>query len=485
MDIRTRFAPSPTGYIHIGNLRTALFSYLIAKRNNGKFILRIEDTDKNRSDEKFEEYIFKALKDLGLEYDEGPDKEGNVGPYRQSKRLAIYNLYADRLVRQGLAYYCFCNKDEKEWDGYHCHCRDLTEEERAYKFTHLKENDTFVIRQKIPRNQIVTYYDQVYGKIEFNSNDLDDQILIKSDDYPTYNFANVIDDHLMGITHVVRGNEYLSSTPKYVLLYQSFGWDVPKFVHLPIINIIGEDGVERKLSKRDGCSSFDNLIKDGYLKDAIINYIAFLGWNPKTTREFFTLKELEQNFSIKQLNKSSSVLFDIKKLNWFNHYYISKLNDEQLIKCCKEWTNYSENFNWKRVIPFIRGAKDIATLKDIEKHTCYIEQPNLDYNKELLNDYDNGFIENHRIMQFFEALIPALNGQQTAKDYYNTIKSVCKPNTAAPTATGLYFGEAMHVFRVAMSGLKYITVTGVDVAELIGIEEVKRRINIARNKITS
>ena len=475
--IRTRFAPSPTGYIHIGNLRTALFSYLIAKRNGGQFILRIEDTDQNRSDKKFEEYIYKALNDLGLEYDEGPDKGGNFGPYRQSERKAIYLKYALELIEMGEAYYCFCEKDNDE----NCHCRDLEEHE----VEKLVKEKSYVIRQKIPRNQTVVYYDQVYGKLEFDTNTLDDQILIKSDGYPTYNFANVIDDHLMEITHVVRGNEYLSSTPKYVLLYQAFGWNVPKFVHLPIINIIDEDGVERKLSKRDGCSSFDNLIKDGYLKEAIINYIMFLGWNPKTNQEFFTLEQLEKNFSIKQLNKSSSVLFDIKKLNWFNHYYISKLDNDTLIKKCKEWTSYSDDFNWQKVIPFIKGCKDITTLKEIKDHTYYIENPNLDYDKELLNDYDNGFIKDDRVKQFIGALLPALGGQKTAQDYYNTIKSICKPNTAAPTAIGLYFGEAMHVFRVAMSGLKYITVTGVDVAEIIGMEEVKRRINIAKDKISN
>ena len=478
MSIRTRFAPSPTGYIHIGNLRTALFSYLIAKKNGGQFILRIEDTDQNRSDKKFEEYIYKALKDLGLEYDEGPDKGGNYGPYRQSERKAIYLKYAQELVEMGEAYYCFCDKDNDE----NCHCRDLDDEQVAK----LAKDHSYVIRQKIPRNQTVVYYDQVYGKLEFDSNVLDDQILIKSDGYPTYNFANVIDDHKMEITHVVRGNEYLSSTPKYVLLYQAFGWQIPKFVHLPIINIIGEDGVERKLSKRDGCSSFDNLIKEGYLKEAIINYIMFLGWNPKTNQEIFSLEQLEKNFSIKQLNKSSSVLFDEKKLNWFNHYYISKLDDATLTKYCEEWTGYKGNgVLWKKCLPFIRGCKDIATLKDIDKHTYYILNPNLDYDKKLLNDYDNGFISDERIIQFISALEYALGGQIAAQDYYNTIKSICKPNTAAPTATGLYFGEAMHVFRVAMSGLKYITVTGVDVAELIGIKEVKRRINIAKDKISN
>ena len=315
MDVRTRFAPSPTGYMHIGNLRTALYSYLIARRNNGKFILRIEDTDKNRYVDDAINVIYNTLNTAKLTYDEGPNKEGTVGPYIQSNRLDIYKKYAEELVKLGKAYYCFCPEAKSDIDtykeetnyttgiGYNRHCRNLTQEEIA---ENLKNHIPYCIRQKIEDDIIVEYEDTVYGKLTFNSSTLDDQVLLKQDGYPTYNFANVIDDHLMEITHVVRGNEYLSSTPKYILLYKAFNWEIPTFIHLPLINGMDETGNISKLSKRHGAVSFEELVKNGYLPEAILNYIVFLGWNSKTTQEIFSLKELENVFEIKNINKADA-----------------------------------------------------------------------------------------------------------------------------------------------------------------------------------
>jgi glutamyl-tRNA synthetase len=295
-EVRTRFAPSPTGYMHIGNLRTALYAYLIAKKNNGKFILRIEDTDQERLVEGSIEVIYKSLKLASLQHDEGPDIGGEYGPYIQSERKEIYLEYAKKLIDMGNAYYCFCDKerltklkDEHEASGaiykYDRFCMNLTQEEIAKR---LEENQPFVIRQKMPDKGTTSFDDNVYGTITIENNQLDDQILIKSDGLPTYNFANVIDDHLMNITHVVRGNEYLSSTPKYNLLYNAFGWDIPTYVHLPLI--LRSAG--RKLSKRAGDPSFEDLISLGYLSDAIVNYVALLGWSPGTTQEIFSRDEL-------------------------------------------------------------------------------------------------------------------------------------------------------------------------------------------------
>ena len=314
---RTRFAPSPTGYMHIGNLRTALYEYLIARSQGGQFILRIEDTDQERFVEGSMDVIYKTLEMTGISYDEGPGVGGEYGPYIQSERRGIYLEYAKQLVEKKAAYYCFCTKERLESlktnDGelgasfnYDRHCLTLSQEEID---KNLAEGKPYVIRQLVPREGKTTFHDVVYGDITVDNETLDDQILIKSDGLPTYNFANVVDDHLMKITHVVRGNEYLSSTPKYNILYQAFGWDIPTYVHVPSVM----KDAQHKLSKRNGDASFQDLIEKGYLAEAILNYIALLGWSPGGTREFFTLKELEENFTIDGLSKSPSI-FDIEKL---------------------------------------------------------------------------------------------------------------------------------------------------------------------------
>lgn len=333
--VRTRFAPSPTGFMHVGNLRTAIFAYLISKHSNGDFILRIEDTDQSRKVEGAIEFIYNTCKLCGLNFDEGPNNPGEYGPYFQSERLDLYKKYAEELVEKGKAYYCFCTEDRLEqlraiadkskipfmYDG---HCKHLTKEEIEEK---LKNGESYVIRQAMPKHGKSVYEDVVYGKIEVENRILEDQILIKSDGYPTYNFANVIDDHLMGITHVARGNEYLMSTPKYNLLYESFRWEKPTYIHLPLV--LGEDG--QKLSKRNGDASFMDLYNEGYLPEAIINYLTLLGWAPESNNEIFTLEELIKEFNPERISKSPAT-YDVKKLRWINAHYIKKLEIDELVK---------------------------------------------------------------------------------------------------------------------------------------------------------
>ena len=344
MTIRTRFAPSPTGFMHVGNLRTALYEYLVAKHAGGTFILRIEDTDRERYVEGAEQVIYDTMAIAGLGHDEGPDIGGDFGPYVQSERLNMYKPYAEQLIKDGKAYRCFCTKERLESlrenaadgvGGYDRHCRNLSEEEIE---ANLKAGIPYVIRQKMPLDGETSYHDFVYGDITFPNKDLDDQILIKTDGFPTYNFANVIDDHTMGITHVVRGSEYLSSTPKYNLLYEAFGWEIPTYIHLPLImgKSVDEEGKEviSKLSKRHGSTGFLDLINEGYLPEAIINYIALLGWAPKDTREIFSLEDLVKEFDVSGISKSPSV-FDYDKLAWVNAEHIKLMDEETFLSHAK------------------------------------------------------------------------------------------------------------------------------------------------------
>ena len=330
--VRTRFAPSPTGFMHVGNLRTALYEYLVAKSQGGKFVLRIEDTDRERLVEGAEDVIYKTLEQVGLAHDEGPDVGGEYGPYVQSQRKDLYKPYAEQLVREGKAYYCFCTKerleslhDEHGIGGYDRHCRDLPQEEVQRL---LDAGTPYVIRQKVPLTGSTTFEDAVFVSITIDNKEIEDQVLLKADGYPTYNFANVIDDHLMHITHVVRGCEYLTSTPKYNLLYEAFGWEIPTYVHLPLIMGKNEDGSVSKLSKRHGSTSFEGLMEEGYLAPVITNYIALLGWCPKDNQEIFSLPELVKAFSIDGISKSPAV-FDYDKLNWFNAEYIKAMSEEE------------------------------------------------------------------------------------------------------------------------------------------------------------
>lgn len=377
---RTRFAPSPTGFMHIGNLRTALFEYLIAKHDGGDFILRIEDTDQTRKVEGAVDFIYNTCKLCGLNFDEGANIGGNYGPYFQSERLDIYKRYAEELVKQGKAYYCFCTEERLEklreiadkskiafmYDG---HCRRLSQEEIDEK---LKNGESYVIRQAMPKSGKSVYVDTVYGKIEVENRILEDQILIKSDGYPTYNFANVIDDHLMEITHVARGNEYLMSTPKYNLLYEAFGWEKPTYIHLPMV--LGEDG--SKLSKRNGDASFMDLYNEGYLPEAVINYLALLGWSPDDNKEIFTLDELVKNFNPQKISKAPAT-YDVKKLRWVNSHYIKNLSLEDLEKI---------------TLPHLKEAYDLTGKTDEwVRELISLYQNHITYGKEIVEVTSNFF----------------------------------------------------------------------------------------------
>ncbi len=372
---RTRFAPSPTGYMHIGNLRTAIFEYLIAKHDNGDFILRIEDTDQNRKVEGAFDFIYKTLSLCGFKIDEGPLNEGKYGPYVQSERLDLYKKYALELVEKGAAYYCFCSEERLErlrevaslnkqafmYDG---HCRNLTKEEIEEK---LKNGEPYVIRQKMPKEGQTIIKDLVYGEVVIDNSVLEDQILLKSDGYPTYNFANVIDDHLMNITHVVRGKEYLDQTAKYNLLYDAFGWEKPVYAHVAMV--LGEDGT--KLSKRNGDASFMDLYNEGYLPEAIVNYLVLLGWSPESNQEMFTVDELIKEFNPKRISKSSSQ-YDVKKLNWFNANYIKKMKSDKYLEL---------------VLPFLKEAYDLSS-KSSEwiNHLVSIYQNHISYGKQIVDE---------------------------------------------------------------------------------------------------
>lgn len=368
----TRFAPSPTGFMHVGNLRTALYAYLIARANGGKFILRIEDTDQERFVDGAIELIYKTLKDAGIEYDEGPDIGGPSAPYVQSQRKEIYKKYAEMLVEKGGAYYCFCTKERlenlKNEEGafeYDRHCRNLSKEEVEKK---LKNGVPYVIRQKMPTGGETCFDDLVFGHVSVKNQELQDIILLKSDGLPTYNFAHVVDDHLMGVTHVVRGSEYIASSPKHVLLYDAFGWERPKYVHLPLLMGKNEDGSFSKLSKRHGAVSFQDLTDEGYLPQAIINYIAFLGWKSKqTTEEFFSLDELKKLFKIEEINKSPSV-FDYEKLNWFNKAYILNMPFEEFKTLAQKYLpNQLKGEKQDKILSLIKPR--IEKLADIEEVT--------------------------------------------------------------------------------------------------------------------
>lgn len=390
-EVRTRFAPSPTGYMHIGNLRTALYGYLYAKSQGGKFILRLEDTDTRRYVEGAVQIIYDTLKDAGIVYDEGPDIGGNYGPYIQSERAAIYKEYAEKLVELGGAYYCFCDKeridslkDENGVGRYDKHCLHLSKEEIAEK---LAAGVPYVIRQNVPEEGSGSYDDLVYGHVSVDFKDIEDGVLLKSDGMPTYNFANVVDDHLMGITHVIRGSEYLSSTPKYNLMYDAFGWERPVYIHLPPIM----KNSHEKLSKRNGDASYQDLVAKGYIKEAIVNYIALLGWSPKSNQEKMTLRELEEHFSLAGLNKSPSI-FDEPKLRWLSGEYIREMSSEQFKSLALPFLQKSKAFgkyDEDKLLHLVQSRVDV--LEDIPSKIDFLEEygaidPALYFNKKMKSD---------------------------------------------------------------------------------------------------
>ena len=412
-ETRTRFAPSPTGYMHIGNLRTAIFEYLLAKKDNGKFILRIEDTDQTRKVEGAIDFIYDTLKLCNFKIDEGPNNEGKYGPYVQSERKEIYKKYALELVEKKKAYYCFCteerltnlreiaslNKQPFMYDG---HCKNLTQEEIEEK---LRNNEPYVIRQAMPKEGQTIINDLVYGEVVIENKILEDQILLKSDGFPTYNFANVIDDHLMEITHVVRGKEYLDQTAKYNLLYEAFGWEKPTYIHVAMV--LGEDG--NKLSKRNGDASFMDLYNEGYLPMAITNYLVLLGWSPKDNKEIFTMEELIKEFDPTRISKSSSS-YDLKKLKWFNAHYIKQLTKEEIIKLC---------------LPFLKEAYNLDDKEESWiNHLIEIYQNHLSYGKEIVELTDLFFKDKINLTEECQEFMSQEGIENTIQTFKKEIENI-------------------------------------------------------------
>ncbi|AMJ39791.1 MAG TPA: glutamate--tRNA ligase [Clostridium sp.] len=473
MEIRTRFAPSPTGYMHIGNLRTALYEYLIAKSQGGKFILRIEDTDQGRLVEGATDIIYNTLKMTGLHHDEGPDVGGAFGPYIQSERMGMYMDYAKELVEKGEAYYCFCTKERlealKENNGegaafakYDRHCFHLTKEEVQGK---LDAGEPFVIRQKMPEEGTTTFHDMVYGEITVENKELDDQILMKADGFPTYNFANVVDDHLMKITHVVRGSEYLSSTPKYNLLYQAFGWDAPVYVHLPAVM----RDAHHKLSKRHGDKSFEDLVREGYLVEAIVNYIALLGWSPSDNTEIFTLQELEEKFDIAGLSKSPAI-FDIKKLTWMNSEYMKAMEFEKFYALAEPKLREAlgeTQLDGKKIAVLLQ--KRLETLNDIPALVAFFKELPT-YGTELYT---------HKKMKTDDAI--ALTSLQAAipvlKELTEWSETTIHDRLIALVGEmGIKNGQLLWPVRTALSGEPTSPGGAIELADILGKEETLRRL---------
>ena len=478
--VRTRFAPSPTGRMHVGNLRTALYAYLIAKHDGGDFMLRIEDTDQERFMEGALDIIYRTLAKTGLVHDEGPDKDGGVGPYVQSERQAqgIYLKYAKMLIEKGEAYYCFCDKERleslrqevagKEIIVYDKHCLNLPKEEIESK---LAAGIPYVIRQNMPKEGTTKFEDEIYGTIEVPNSELDDMILIKSDGYPTYNFANVVDDHLMGITHVVRGNEYLSSAPKYNRLYQAFGWEVPVYVHCPLIT----NEEHKKLSKRSGHSSYEDLLEQGFLSEAIVNYVALLGWCPQDNREIFSLPELVEAFDYRHMSKSPAV-FDVNKLKWMNGEYMKAMDFDVF---------------YKKALPFIKQAltKDLDLKKIAEMVKSRIEVfpeiPDLIDFFESVPEYDSTMYTHKKMktneetsLAVLKDLLPLLENQD---DYSND--ALYALLSTYVSEKGCKNGYVMWPVRTAVSGKQMTPAGATEIMEIIGKEESIARIKAAIEKL--
>lgn len=475
----TRFAPSPTGYMHIGNLRTALYAYLIARHGGGTFILRIEDTDRERLVEGATDVILKTLADTGITYDEGPVVGGEHGPYVQSERRDIYKKYAEELVARGAAYYCFCTKErldrlhaEDENGGYDRHCRDLSDAEIK---ENLERGIPYVIRQRMPLEGTTSYRDEVFGEISTENAELQDQILLKADGYPTYNFAHVVDDHLMGVTHVVRGSEYLTSTPKYALLYDAFGWERPHYVHLPLLMGRSEDGTISKLSKRHGAVSFQDLVANGYLPEAILNYIALLGWCPKESEnEFFTLAELEELFTIDGVSKSPSV-FDYEKLLWFNGEYIRRLAPERYLALAATYLpdDLPQNVDRTALLTLLAGR--ISCFSEIpEKVSFFRALP--EYGAELFPNKKNKVTPENA-----PALLELAEGTLTGVEAWDNDTLFATLSQSAEEA-GIKAGALFWCIRIAVSGQAVTPGGATEIMTVLGREESLTRLAAARKK---
>ena len=472
--IRTRFAPSPTGRMHVGNLRTALYAYLIAKHEDGDFILRIEDTDQERYVEGAVDIIYRTLAKTGLVHDEGPDKDKGVGPYVQSERQAkgIYLKYAKELIEKGEAYYCFCDKERlatlnrvvagKEINVYDKHCLSLSKEEVEEK---LSAGVPYVIRQNNPTEGTTTFHDEIYGDITVDNAELDDMILIKSDGYPTYNFANVVDDHLMGITHVVRGNEYLSSSPKYNRLYEAFGWEVPVYVHCPLIT----DEEHHKLSKRCGHSSYEDLIEQGFLTEAVVNFVALLGWSPEgSMEEIFSLEELVKIFDYHHMSKSPAV-FDYTKLKWMNGEYIKAMDDEKFYEMAEPYLKkaLTKDFDFRKIAAMVKTRIEI--FPDISGLVDFFEE---------LPEYDPSMYEHKKMkttkessLEVLEEILPEL---EKAEDYSND--ALYQLLLSFVEKKGCKNGYVMWPVRTAVSGKQMTPAGATEIMEILGKEETLKRI---------
>ena len=470
--VRTRFAPSPTGYLHIGGLRTALYAWLFARKHGGVFILRIEDTDTQREVEGATDVIYNTLRQTGLYYDEGPDVGGPYGPYVQSERREIYKDYAEQLIKRGAAYRCFCTKEQLaearaaaeargETYTYDKHCLHLPAEELQRK---LDAGEPYVIRQNIPREGETTYTDAVFGDIKVPNSDLDDNVLLKADGMPTYNLANVIDDHLMGISHVIRGVEYLSSTPKYNHLYRAMDWEIPQYIHLPVVM----KDKQRKLSKRHGDASFDDFLKKGYLKEAILNYIALLGWSPGTEQEIFTLDELAEAFSLEGLSKSSAI-FDVEKLTWMNAQYIRALSKEDFIKLAMPYFEQAgvANFDLGLIADLIQPR--LERMDEIPGKLGFLTE---------LPEFSTELYTHKKMKTDAEAAKPVLCAALTLleqqADY--SLDALKEALAALVAELGLKNGQVLWPLRIAITGTEVTPGGAVEAACLLGKTETLRRL---------
>ena len=478
--VRTRYAPSPTGYMHLGNLRTGLYAYLTAKGRGGQFILRIEDTDQERRREGAVQAIYDTLARVGLQHDEGPDVGGRYGPYVQSERLDIYHRYAQELIDRGGAYRCFCTTEETEAQRAEARsrkkpfkderCRALSAQEVAAR---IAAGQPSVVRQRTPLTGTTSYEDVVFGDISIENAELDDSVLLKSDGFPTYNFANVVDDHLMQITHVMRGAEYLSSTPKYILIYQAFGWDIPVHVHLPVINKTATE----KLSKRHGDASFEDYYQKGYLPQAILNYVALLGWVPGTDEEFFTLEELVQRFSFEGLSKSPSI-FDPAKLRWMNGEYIRKLPLEEFHRLAVPWYPDAVRASGVDLLAVSRLLHNrTAVLSEIPEQIDFVA---------ALPDYDPALYTHKKMKTDAEI---ALRSLQAARKALGTLDAFAQEGVHAAleglaAELGLKNGQVMYPVRVALSGKEFTPGGASELSELFGRDEVLQRIGVGIEKLS-
>ena len=482
-NIRTRFAPSPTGYMHLGNLRTALYTYLLARKTGGVFILRIEDTDQEREVAGAVDALKNALQSAGLSYDEGPDVGGQYGPYVQTERKPLYAPLAWQLVEKGAAYPCFCTKERldqarrgAEAEGktfkYDKHCLAIPPDEARRR---AESGEPYVIRQNIPETGTASFDDVLYGRIEVECAQLDDNVLIKADGLPTYNFANVADDHLMGITHVMRGTEYLSSTPKYNLLYDAFGWEKPAYIHVPTIMVAANGEAPRKMSKRKGDPSFEDLLAEGFLPEAIVNYIALLGWSPGDDREFFTLPELEQAFTLEGLSKSPSI-FDKNKLTWMNAEYARKLLFDKYYELAKPWLDKAlpDGIDKRRLAELLHGRTDTFAL--IPQMIDFIR---------TLPDFDLPLYIHKKMKTNIESAPDALEFARKLLGGVDpwTERAIHDAMITAIEAAGRKNGQVLWPLRIALTGLASTPGGATEIAYLLGKEETLRRIGAAKERL--